>query len=379
MKFGFEYRNHNFPFNGWGAAEGGQFNFNRLGTAGYDAAGNNLAATGDPFASFLLGQVQDATQTVAARPTFNEAYTALWVNDEFKVSNNLTLTLGMRIDYQTARTESNDEYSTFDPNTPNPAAGNIPGALIFAGSGEGRSGRRTFENPKWDAWGPGSALHTGWERSRRSKAVTGFTTRGSPSTSSLASRRLASRRTCWRRTRPTARPRPSTWTTGSRRIECSGRHSSTRIPGRRLAHRGASGWIDAAALRELVGDLPAPAHRQHDAGRVLHRQPRDTAEPPLPDARRRRQHERSVCAGFGRQRPAVEHQLACCTEPPTSRSLIRDSTGTSRRHCESSRSTRGSNGVVFPPGRASTMRWSSCSSGVSRGVSRPGSGTPSPG
>jgi hypothetical protein len=154
MKFGFEYRNHHFPFRGWGAAEGGQFNFNRLGTAGYDASGNNLAATGDPFASFLLGQVQDATQTVAARPTFNEAYTALWVNDEFKVSNNLTLTLGMRIDYQTARTEKNDEYSTFDPNTPNPAAGGIPGALIFAGTGENRSGRRTFENPKWDAWGP---------------------------------------------------------------------------------------------------------------------------------------------------------------------------------------------------------------------------------
>jgi hypothetical protein len=154
MKFGFEYRNHHFPFNGWGAAEGGAFNFNRLGTAGYDASGNNLGPTGDPFASFLLGQVQDANQTIAARPTFNEAYTALWVNDEFKVSNNLTLTLGMRIDYQTARTESDDQYSTFDPNTPNPAAGGRPGALIFAGSGQNRSGRRTFENPKWDAWGP---------------------------------------------------------------------------------------------------------------------------------------------------------------------------------------------------------------------------------
>jgi hypothetical protein len=154
MKFGFEYRNHHFPFQGWGAAEGGQFNFNRLGTAGYDAAGNNLGPTGDPFASFLLGQVHDASQTIAARPTFNEAYTATWVNDEFKVSNNLTLTLGMRIDYQTARTESNDQYSTFDPNTPNPSAGGIPGALIFAGTGQGRSGRRTFENPKWDAWGP---------------------------------------------------------------------------------------------------------------------------------------------------------------------------------------------------------------------------------
>ncbi|MGH9370224.1 MAG: carboxypeptidase-like regulatory domain-containing protein, partial [Vicinamibacterales bacterium] len=154
MKFGFEYRNHQFPFRGWGANQGGQFNFNRLGTGGYDAAGNNLSQTGDPFASFLLGQVQDSTQVIPVHPTFNEAYTAGWINDEFKVSDRLTLTLGLRLDYQAARTESDDQYSTFDPNTPNPAAGNLPGALIFAGSGPGRSGRRTFENPKWDAWGP---------------------------------------------------------------------------------------------------------------------------------------------------------------------------------------------------------------------------------
>jgi len=32
---------------------------------------------------------------------------------------------------------THDINSTFDPNTPNPGAGNIPGALIFAGSGPG--------------------------------------------------------------------------------------------------------------------------------------------------------------------------------------------------------------------------------------------------
>ena len=60
IKVGFEYRHHKFPHKGWavgGAA--GNFNFNRLGTGGYDAAGNNLSQTGDPFASFLLGQVHD--------------------------------------------------------------------------------------------------------------------------------------------------------------------------------------------------------------------------------------------------------------------------------------------------------------------------------
>src|SRR5438105_7801960 len=60
----------------------------------------------------------------------------------------------MRFDYQSARTESENRYSTFDPSTPNPGAGNRPGALIFAGKGAGRAGTRTFEDPAHDAWGP---------------------------------------------------------------------------------------------------------------------------------------------------------------------------------------------------------------------------------
>ena len=43
IKTGFEFRHHNFPSSGWGAGgAAGNFNFDRLGTAGYDAAGNNL-------------------------------------------------------------------------------------------------------------------------------------------------------------------------------------------------------------------------------------------------------------------------------------------------------------------------------------------------
>jgi hypothetical protein len=140
LKSGFESRYHDFPFRGWAVgAVSGQFNFNRVGTAGFDASGNNLGPTGDGFASFLLGQVQSANQTIPVQPDFRETYTGAWLNDEFKVSDKLTLTLGLRFDYQSARTEVNDQYSTFDPNTPNPGAGGHPGAIIFAGTG--RAGR----------------------------------------------------------------------------------------------------------------------------------------------------------------------------------------------------------------------------------------------
>ena len=155
LKSGFEFRYHDFPFRGWAAgAAAGRFNFNRLGTAGFDANGNNLGPTGDPFASFLLGQVQDASQTIPVFPTFRETYTGAWINDEFKMSDKLTLTLGLRFDYQSARTETQDKYSTFDPGTPNPGAGNHLGAVIFAGNGPGRAGTRKFEHPGKDAWGP---------------------------------------------------------------------------------------------------------------------------------------------------------------------------------------------------------------------------------
>jgi carboxypeptidase family protein len=155
IKTGFEYRWHQFPNRGSAAFfVGGGFHFNGLGTGGYDAAGNNLNQTGDPFASFLLGQVHVSFQTIPVQPTFNEAYTAAWINDEFKVTDRLTLTCGLRFDYQFARTEHTDQYSSFDPIAPNPGAGGIPGALIFAGEGAGRSGRRKFENPDKDAWGP---------------------------------------------------------------------------------------------------------------------------------------------------------------------------------------------------------------------------------
>jgi len=155
IKAGFEYRMQKYPHKGWavgGAA--GNFDYNRLETGGYDASGNNLSQTGDPFASFLLGQVHDANQSIYAQPTWHENYLAPWVNAEFKINPKLTINAGMRLDYQTARTEENDEYSTFDPNTPNPGAGGRPGAVIFAGTGPGRTGSRTFETPKLDAWGP---------------------------------------------------------------------------------------------------------------------------------------------------------------------------------------------------------------------------------
>jgi hypothetical protein len=153
LKVGFEYRHHQFPTIGNGNTTG-TYNFSNAETAGWDSKGNQLTSTGDPVASFLLGQVDNANFNVNFRHLENEQYLAPWANDEYKVTKDLTLTLGLRFDYQGCLSEAHGDQSTFDPNTPNPAAGGHLGAIIFAGSGPGRSGKKCFETPKKDAWGP---------------------------------------------------------------------------------------------------------------------------------------------------------------------------------------------------------------------------------
>jgi hypothetical protein len=154
IKVGYEFRHHQFNFHGWAKSTGGQFNFNRITTGGYDAGGNTLNATGDPFASFLLGQVQTGNFTIPQFTTFTGNYTSTYLNDDIKVTRKLNLTLGLRFDYQFPWSERHNNFSTFDPTVPNPGAGGRPGALVFAGDGPGRSGKRTFDQVPVDALGP---------------------------------------------------------------------------------------------------------------------------------------------------------------------------------------------------------------------------------
>src|SRR4029077_19446356 len=137
--------------------QSGNFNFARGETGVIDQQGNLVG--GSPIASFLLEQV-DSSQTTFYTTTKIDARTngfMLFVGDTWRVTPKLTISPGLHYEIDPAPYEAHDHFSYFDPTLPNPGAGNLPGAVAFAGSGQGRSGRRVPE----DTWHGGIAPRIG--------------------------------------------------------------------------------------------------------------------------------------------------------------------------------------------------------------------------
>jgi hypothetical protein len=124
---------------------------------------------GSPIASFLLEQV-DSAQTTFYNTTKIDARTngfMMFVGDTWRVTPKLTVSAGLHYEIDPPPLEAHDHFSYFDPNLPNPGAGNRPGAVAFAGSGPGRSGRRFPE----DTWYGGIAPRIGMAYALTAKTV----------------------------------------------------------------------------------------------------------------------------------------------------------------------------------------------------------------
>jgi hypothetical protein len=151
VKTGVDFRR--YQYNTWYPQFGqGIFNFDNRLTSQPNSP--DFGLLGQPFASFLLGQVQSFNQDRdMSRRGFHNDYYSGFVQDEFKIIPKLTLSYGVRYEVPLPLSEQYDRLSALDPNLPNPGAGGRLGALAFAGTGPGHTGKKRFAETRHD-WSP---------------------------------------------------------------------------------------------------------------------------------------------------------------------------------------------------------------------------------
>lgn len=105
------------------------------------------------FASFLLGEVESASQAVGGDLHGRRNYLSLFAQDDFRVNDRLTLNVGMRWETTGPWTEKEGRWANFDTEAINPVRG-VPGVLVFA-----QDGSTTFEGKRdWKQFGPRTGL-----------------------------------------------------------------------------------------------------------------------------------------------------------------------------------------------------------------------------
>ncbi|MEO8127908.1 MAG: carboxypeptidase-like regulatory domain-containing protein, partial [Bryobacteraceae bacterium] len=126
FKAGVEYR---FGYNNESndLSSSGNLVFNRLitGLPG-------TSTSGEAYASFLVGAANSASLNKSDVITSRAAYWAAYVQDDYRVTDRLTLNIGLRWEVETPRRVDNNKLNAFDRTGINPVSG-TPGVVTFAG------------------------------------------------------------------------------------------------------------------------------------------------------------------------------------------------------------------------------------------------------
>src|SRR5215471_11777273 len=126
FKFGGEYRGGaNDEIRDRGSA--GNFTISPLIT---DLPG--VSSTGNALASFLLGEVNAASVQVSDKIPSRASYFGFYAQDDWRITDRLTLNLGLRWEEELPRRVEGNKMNSFDPLAINPVSG-TPGVVTFAG------------------------------------------------------------------------------------------------------------------------------------------------------------------------------------------------------------------------------------------------------
>jgi hypothetical protein len=126
--FHFGYQYTRYFYNEQNYSDSGKYNFTNVETSlpGY------TSDTGNAFASFLMGGVHSASHSIAGLSDgFRGPYHASWFSDDFKITPRLTMNIGLRWEVITPFYERTDRMSFIDLSAADPAAGGLPGNLVF--------------------------------------------------------------------------------------------------------------------------------------------------------------------------------------------------------------------------------------------------------
>jgi len=140
-------------------------NKNAIAAPSYNFSGNETAlpylstasvggnTIGLPYASYLLGLVDNASVPPTQDPDYRKTSLGLYLQDTWKITRRLTLDYGIRWDRQTAPEEVFHRASMFGPSIPNENAGGLLGGTVFEGYGSGTC-NCLFTNTYAYAFGP---------------------------------------------------------------------------------------------------------------------------------------------------------------------------------------------------------------------------------
>jgi hypothetical protein len=150
VKFGFSYLRSMYRRLDCNNCQG-EIAYSAVATGNPTVAGQN----GSDWASFLLGTGGNTSVFAYGDDIAQHwPYYAWFAQDDFKVNSKLTLNIGLRYDLDIPKTERHFDTSQLCLTCPNPGAGGLPGAMVYAGSGAGRTGLDRFGLTRKNAFGP---------------------------------------------------------------------------------------------------------------------------------------------------------------------------------------------------------------------------------